>query len=142
MTCVATPHPSPLSSCVEVLLSAGAAVDCAAAGGQTSLSLACEAGGLDCVRILLSAGADRSLATTVGLLCFWLGWGAVSQMKLPFIPQDEKFASAHETKRPLLISTHYSGRRFRRSRAASPPPGGAAAHALYRQCSGVDICAI
>ncbi|KAA8590380.1 hypothetical protein FQN60_014314 [Etheostoma spectabile] len=52
--------------CVEVLLSAGAAVDSAAAGGQTSLFLACEAGSLDCVRVLLSAGADRSCTTTDG----------------------------------------------------------------------------
>ena len=55
----------PPSSCVEVLLAAGAAVDSAAAGGQTSLFLACEAGRLDCVRVLLSAGADRSRTTTV-----------------------------------------------------------------------------
>lgn len=58
----------PPSSCVEVLLSAGAAVDSAAAGGQTSLYLACEAGRLDCVRVLLSAGADRSHTTTVRVL--------------------------------------------------------------------------
>lgn len=53
------------SSCVEVLLAAGAAVDAAASGGQTSLFLACEAGRLDCVRVLLVAGADRSLTATV-----------------------------------------------------------------------------
>ena len=59
---------SPPCSCVEVLLAAGAAVDTAAAGGQTPLFLACEAGRLDCVRILLTAGADRARTTTVSLL--------------------------------------------------------------------------
>jgi len=52
---------------VEVLLSAGAAVDSVAVGGQTSLFLACEAGRLDCARALLKAGADRSLTTAVSL---------------------------------------------------------------------------
>lgn len=66
MLCFSDVAPPP-SSCVEVLLSAGAAVDSAAAGGLTSLFLACEAGGLDCVRVLLSAGADRSRTTTVSL---------------------------------------------------------------------------
>lgn len=64
--CLSLPPPC---SCVEALLAAGAAVDAAAAGGHTPLFLACEAGGLDCVRVLLTAGADRSLATTVRLLC-------------------------------------------------------------------------
>lgn len=65
--CLSLPPPC---SCVEALLAAGAAVDAAAAaGGHTPLLLACEAGGLDCVRVLLTAGADRSLATTVRLLC-------------------------------------------------------------------------
>ncbi|XP_059190607.1 cortactin-binding protein 2 [Centropristis striata] len=57
------------SSCVEELLSAGAAVDsaaAAAAGGQTSLFLSCEAGRLDCVRVLLNARADRSHTTADG----------------------------------------------------------------------------
>lgn len=65
--CVANVPLLPLS-CVEVLLAAGAAVDAAAAGGQTSLFLASEAGRLDCVQVLLSAGADRSRTTTVRLL--------------------------------------------------------------------------
>lgn len=50
---------------MEVLLAAGAAVDAPAAGGQTPLLLACEAGRLDCVRVLLTAGADRSRTTEV-----------------------------------------------------------------------------
>lgn len=58
----------PPSSCVEVLLAAGAAVDLTAAGGQTPLFLACEAGKPDCARVLLSAGADRSRTTAVSLL--------------------------------------------------------------------------
>lgn len=61
------PSPPP-SSCVEVLLAAGAAVDLAAAGGQTPLFLACEAGRLDCVRLLLTTGADRSCTAAVSLL--------------------------------------------------------------------------
>lgn len=60
-----SPSPRPSSSCVEVLLAAGAAVDAPTADGQTPLLLACEAGRLDCVRILLSAGADRSRTTEV-----------------------------------------------------------------------------
>lgn len=54
-------------SCVEVLLTAGAAVDTVAVGGQTSLFLACEAGRLDCAQVLLSTGADRSLTTVVSI---------------------------------------------------------------------------
>uniref|UniRef100_A0A3Q1ETH7 Cortactin-binding protein 2 n=1 Tax=Acanthochromis polyacanthus TaxID=80966 RepID=A0A3Q1ETH7_9TELE len=46
--------------------SAGAVVNSVAAGGQTSLFLACEAGRMDCAQVLLSAGADRSLITTDG----------------------------------------------------------------------------
>lgn len=65
-------HARLLCSCVEVLLTAGAAVDVSASGGQTSLFLACESGRLDCVRVLLSAGADRSCTATVSLLCEWL----------------------------------------------------------------------
>ncbi|KAF3855246.1 hypothetical protein F7725_023301 [Dissostichus mawsoni] len=36
-----------ISHCVEALLSAGAAVDVSASGGQTSLFLACETGSLE-----------------------------------------------------------------------------------------------
>lgn len=58
-----------LCSCADVLLSAGAAVDAAAAdGGQTPLFVACEAGHLDCVQVLLNAGADRSRTTSVSPL--------------------------------------------------------------------------
>uniref|UniRef100_A0A3P8T2A8 Cortactin-binding protein 2 n=1 Tax=Amphiprion percula TaxID=161767 RepID=A0A3P8T2A8_AMPPE len=46
--------------------SAGAVVNSVAAGGQTSLFLACEAGRMDCAQVLLSAGADRSLTTADG----------------------------------------------------------------------------
>lgn len=59
------PWPGPSSSCVQVLLAAGAAVDAPTADGQTPLFLACEAGRLDCVRVLLAAGADRSRTTEV-----------------------------------------------------------------------------
>lgn len=62
--CVANVYPPP-SSCVELLLAAGAAVDAVAAGGQTPLFLACETGRLDCARVLLGGGADRSLTTAV-----------------------------------------------------------------------------
>lgn len=61
------PSPRSSSSCVEVLLAAGAAVDAPTADGQTPLLLACEAGRLDCVRVLLTAGADRSRTTEVSL---------------------------------------------------------------------------
>lgn len=65
----------PPSSCVEVLLAAGAAVDVTAAGGQTPLFLACEAGKPDCARVLLSAGADRSRSTAVSLLVWiWMNF--------------------------------------------------------------------
>lgn len=63
------PHARLLPSCVEVLLTAGAAVDVATRGGHTSLFLACESGSLDCVRVLLSAGADPSCTAAVSLLC-------------------------------------------------------------------------
>lgn len=65
--CICLVMLSPSPSGVEVLLAAGAAVDFAAAGGQTPLFLACEAGRLDCVQVLLNAGADRSRTTTVSL---------------------------------------------------------------------------
>lgn len=68
------------SSCVETLLAAGAAVDMVAAGGQTPLFLACEAGRLDCTQALLNAGADRWLTTAVSL-CATLapGWASAAK---------------------------------------------------------------